>query len=62
MNTWKDEGEISTEEAHSMVEYAKQSSTCTVVEGFHLNPHDKATCFQWIQSFPDYLHKFRIEG
>ena len=35
-----------------MVEYARQSSTCAVVEGFHLDPHDKATCFEWIQRYP----------
>ncbi len=49
---WGKWGEISTERAHSMVEYAKQSSSCTVLEGFYLDPHDKATCFEWVQRHP----------
>ena len=34
-----------------MVEYAKQSSNCTVLQGFHLDPH-KETYFEWIQQCP----------
>jgi hypothetical protein len=35
-----------------MVEYAKGSSTCAVLKGFHLDPHNKDDCFEWIQQFP----------
>ena len=35
-----------------MIEYAKQSSTCTVLQGFHLDHPNKITCFEWIQQFP----------
>jgi hypothetical protein len=35
-----------------MVEYAKQSSTCSVLQGFQLDPYNKDICFEWIQQFP----------
>jgi hypothetical protein len=44
--------EISIQQANAMVEYAKQSATCTVLDGFHLNPHNEGTCFAWVQQCP----------
>lgn len=35
-----------------MVEYSKQSPTCTVVNGFLLDPNNTDTCFEWIQQHP----------
>ena len=46
---WDQGRKISTETAHSMVEYARQSSTCAVLQGFHLNPNDE---FQWVRRCP----------
>jgi len=34
-----------------MIEYANQSSICTVLFGFHLDPHNKDGV-QWIQQYP----------
>lgn len=49
---WSNEGEISSQQANSMVEYAKQSTTCAVLQGFHLDPHKMDTRFEWVQQYP----------
>ena len=35
-----------------MIEYAKQSSTCVVLHGFHFEFPSKVTSFQWVQHYP----------